>query len=191
MFHRQGFRNTFRCFSQHLPTREQRTTRQNSNRRENCHLYDRLNTFHNEHTNSPERTFHIKIRVNSLGLTRGSVSKTPNLSSSKIAKGIRSILDQFTVHERKSAVEGTTKPRREYRYTWYRLLSRDTSFWQKIRCRFHFDLVFQYVRVFLVQAKNLEQHTSTKHGDPLTHYIHDHVCTYHSKKQPTNNAEHK
>ena len=45
--------------------------------------------------------------------------------------------------------------------TTYRLLSRYTALWQEIRCRFSFCLGFRGRMLFLVVAKNLEQHTST------------------------------
>ena len=88
--------------------------------------------------------------------------------------------------ERKSAIEGTTEPRG---IPIYRLLSRYISFWQTHDVAFNLTW-FGRRTCFLVVAENPEQHIHplSKRGDPLTQYIHDQVCTFHGKKQPTNIA---
>ena len=66
------------------------------------------------------------------------------------------IFRQFTVHWTKKSFWGHNKTKREIPI--FRLLSRYTSFWQKIRCRFSFWLGFGGRACFLVVAKNPEKH---------------------------------
>ena len=64
----------------------------------------------------------------------------------------------------------------------YRLLSRYTSFWRKTMLLF---LSTKFLMTYVFSSSNKKTRRNTYNhqaGRSLTHYIHDHVCTYHRKK---------